>query len=366
MKPGFNRSEITKVVQRAAKMLGWVGLILLMTIASVELAVRIEPISKHLPEPSFGSGSRHLDYKLLLLEDMVKQEGAPDCIFLGGSALYRAIDPEIFNQVFREKMNRSINSFNFGLKGLHLEGIASIASILSEDHRPSLLVIGFYPGELGISHNNKSTQDIIKTPWIQHRLGTFNLDGWLIDRFMSYRYYLGYLRTRKESDSLSEDRIQKHLDGLTRYGFSPQDADIQRKQPNSKLWSYKPPGSAVWDLANFKINDNCIQSLDTILRLKSKLTVVMLEMPVHRSMINFFTNGQADYDLSMRAVADHSNRQGVPLWLTLTDVAADDSCWLNINHLNLKGSRIFSRWLADRMAKAIREGEIRDPSRPSP
>lgn len=358
-----SRPVLVRFILFLLKTAGPLALIVGGLFLGLELLARQESLTGGLPVPSVGTGHRELDYKLVMIDRMVSREGAPDCLFLGSSAMYRAVDPEVFNEAFRKDLGRPVSSFNFGLKGLVLEGSSPMARVLVEDYQPRLLVAGVSPAALGLEAGTRSSRLIQDNPWVQYRLGRFNLDGWLTDHFRSYRYYLGYLYGRQEKIRFTEERVQKYIKGVTRYGYGLRDADIQRRDPNSSLWTFRPLGSVSWSLQDYRIREDNVRALEGLLELKRQVQIVLLEMPVHPGTLSYFQNGQQDYDRGMRVITDLAEKTGVPLWRTMPFDQVDDSGWLNANHMNLKGSRIFSRWLGNRTAAAVRNREIPDPAR---
>jgi len=344
--------------------LRWLGLVLILVLGIsgfLEILVRLDFIRERLPLPSVGSRNRQLDEKLVDLEAISRREGPPQILFLGSSMLYRDVDPEVFNRAFQARSGRAVRSYNFGLKGMVEHGIPALAGILAEDYRLKVVIYGISPLALGLDEGTKMTRTFGNNPWVRYRSGQFQFDGWLIEHSMVFRYYLGLAAEQTAQERLAGHKARKARPSFTNLGYAVDDQEISRRDPASPLWTFRPPGAPSWALAHYVISTRCLQALRDMTRPNGQTTFILLELPVHEGAMSYLGRGRADYQSGLAKITSLAEQNGVPFWRCTSGIDLDDRCWANPTHLNDRGAKIFSPWVAARLVEAIQNKEIADP-----
>jgi len=299
-----------------------------------------------LPPPSIGSGLLQLDLKLEGLRRLRAEEGGPECLLIGSSMMYRAVNPEVMNRAFKMESGVALRSYNFGIRGLSPAGAERLTRVLLEDYRPVLLVFGCCPTDLGMDEDIGTTQRLQDNPWLHYRAGSWNLDGFLTEHSRAFQFWLGYLSLHPPEGENQASQLRRFRREMNRFGYGSSTRAKFRSNLNKDLpWVYK------WRLAGFQADPAALRALERIGRLRKRVRVLFLEMPVHRKLIGCFKHGQADYDLGLEMMVRSTRRSGTPLWRSLDRNAIPDSGWLDRMHLNDEGAAIFSGWLGRQLAE---------------
>lgn len=314
--------------------------VLVFMTGAAEFLVRTAFLRSRLPVPSIGSGHRNLDLKLSFLNDFIKTHGSVDCIFLGSSFIFYGIDPEVVQQAYEEKTGKSMRSFNFGISGLSLPAAAVLAKILTKLYRPGLIVLGVLPGYEGVGRG--AEQRITSNPWIQYHLGMRNFTGWVIDHSRAYRYYLRLLIWLDNPElSAKIDRLEMNM-SLSGYAHG---RSAKRKIRSNLTIRNKP--KILEQMKNFKISPKHFSALEQILQFHTQVQIIIVEVPVHPVFFTFFERGVEDHQQIIAGTRDRAIHYGVPFLPTTHLNLIPDEGWLNFNHLNSAGAKIFSRWLGN-------------------
>lgn len=325
-------------------------IVIFLLMITVEIFFHFQFIQDMLPYPSIGSGHHRLDFKLALLDDLLKKEGRVDCLFLGGSDVNAAMNPDIFSQIYKNKLGEKIICFNFGIAGALPATSSILAEILVKKYHPQLLIYGFNPFSLSDKFRKQTKKLILKNPWCSYQLGNFNLEGWMAAHSLTYRYFLRF-RTWLEQPTYSE-RLSKQKKQTSPYGFNKSNSSSPFKQdPEQKARYHRI-------LSDFSLSQDELAGFEKMLRLSSKTRIVFAEIPVYPKF-QFLMQKNPDTINKinrkiMERISDSKNLY-IPASQLLT---IPPEGFLNIGHMNNLGARIFSRSLAEKVVNAIQEGFI--------
>ena len=329
-------------------------LILVLLVGASEAVARNRLFKAHFVARDWGSRHEQLEIQLGRLEMIAANEGAVECIFLGNSMVWRGFDAETFARVFNEETGRHMRCFNFGVDGMPAAGAGVVASILAQDYRPRYLIYGADARDFAVPPDARDAAVLRDTPWLRYRQGEFSLNGWLYEHAHTYRYWqsLAYLM-RLERTYLFVGR-RSGLSGDD-YGFTP-DNTVGEYVSSSPLEHLElgPVQYYLELLSNYEILPENVHGLEQIASLNGPNTkVILVEMPVPETYLEFFGNGEQDYDSFLQQVQKVAGANQISFWRTRPlQLFADDE-WVDYSHLNTRGARTFSRWFARQLSASI-------------
>ena len=326
--------------------------IALLSAASVaflgEALSRLDRVRQAIPIQSVGSGQPQLDKKLMLLDDLVRKDGPLDCVFIGSSQVHRGIDPTIFEEAFRKASGRQVRSFNFGLGGLSETGEEPIATVLLAKFRPKMMIIGASSYGLDDERGVTVAAHLATNPWIQYHHGEFSFDGWLIEHSFAFRNYLGCLFLAEPRIPFKQAMVRRAVAGMSARGYGSLESGEFRGVDEA----------AAKILRNYSVSADHLESLSKVLRLGGDVDKLVVEVPVHESVIGLFQEGEADHQRALDAVLGVAAAQNVPFWKYPGDRPIPRNGWSDYVHLNRIGAEVYSRWLGERLGEAVRQGRV--------
>jgi len=318
------------------------GLLVLVFGGLCEMAARSRALEQRLPPESIGSGQPQLDLKLVLLREMAAAGGPVDTVFVGSSQVFRAIDPALFEQAYRRVSGRPIRAFNFGLGGMSETGEEPLTRILVDEFQPRLIVIGASSYGLDARRDLKFQQFLDRSAWFHYHRGEINLDGWLLEHSAAFRRYHGHLFwSDPPPDTL--DLVKRSIADMRVDGHSP--------FPVGPFNPLDPETLAT--LPDFVPSPLHLEALSNLLALRQAgLEMIVVEMPVHESVIESYGGGQADHGAALDAIEAVAARHGVRfLRYPYAERPIPPDGWSDFIHLNSIGTRIYSLWLGERIAE---------------
>jgi hypothetical protein len=299
----------------------------LALVFSGELVLRSETVRSRLPAPPLSGVSPIVD---LHFEQFATAGADFDCVFLGNSMGMQGFDPEEFARAYGANAPRC---YNFSLPGLSARGAASIAQIITTVRPLRLLVYGV--GVRDFSARD-AAPDVFSSPWLRHRAGQFNVDGWLIEHLVSYRY-LQLLRSRgqRQPDLPPSLRISSrgHLQ-VDRVGDVSSATVVASKR---MLIEHLAAGISEAQRASFE---------DILEQQSPACTVAIVELPINPVLGLEDGELEGAYGEFLDVIERLTVSQGGIFVATHSRVAIPAGEFTDPWHLNAQGAARFSRWLA--------------------
>lgn len=352
----LKEAQTLKVKRPFGRTLGLTLIFLIFLPAFFEVAARLEFIQALLPAPSIASGHNGLDLKLFLLDNLIKKTGKIDCIFLGGSDMNAAVNPELFSQVFEKHTGQKLICFNFGLAGFIPPAAALMAKILVKKYHPPLLVWGFSPASFGDEFKRKPASIINHTPWCRYWLGDFTLDGWLAEISYAYRYFLRF-RIWLERPDYAEVLLGRE-ERLSEYGYLKAErvkTFIRFKRDIEKENRFRDM------LSKFDVAIEATAALEQVLRLHSQTKIVLVDIPVHPQVLTLHDRGADIHRKTASYIKKRAGQKKVSFFFNNRPGFIPEKGFKDLNHMNTIGAKIFSRWLGRQVANAVRKELITIP-----
>lgn len=318
---------------------------------------RIDAVQAGLTGMRIGSRHRQFEIQVARLDKLVR-EGTPiDCIFLGNSMVWLDIDPLIVNEIFNENTGQKIHCFNFGVSALPASSAGQIATMLIDKYHPKILVYGIFARDYAVPASAEDAYVISETPWLKYRNGEFNLVGWLYDKSSIFQYK-GHIRDLLYRHYPEDVLVQKNDPPYEAYGLDPK-YDIRLDVRNSPDFESDHNRDPVKWLTNFQIQTENLNGLQTIVSHSNKdVHVIILEMPFYENALEFFGNGEQDYNNYIQQVDAIASTGDVPFWRLSEQPHLAPEVWWDYLHLNLKGASLFSQWLGDKLADTYPSGGL--------
>jgi hypothetical protein len=330
-----------------------------------ELFFRADAVQARLSARHFGSRHRQLEIQLARLDHLVEQEGPVDCIFLGNSMTWLGVDPQAVMDEFAERTGQRLRCFNFGISALPASAAGKLAEVLVDAYHPRVLIYGTFARDYAIPVNAEDASVIVRTPWIRHRTGEIDLNGWLYD--VSYGHsYKGHLR---DLVALKVEEVTENNYGppaYRAYGLDPKE-DIRVDVRAAPDMNHPMNVDPVRWLQSYQILPENVAGLSQVLDQSEKgVQVIVLELPFYETGLAFFGNGQQDYNRYIQVVSELTAARGLPFWQAVDQVTVAPEGWWDYFHFNLSGAREFSQWLGAQLAGAYLQGSLYLPEQSEP
>lgn len=324
-----------------------------------EFIFRIDVVQMALTGPRIGGRHGQMENQFARLEKLVKEGEQIDCIFLGNSMVWLGINPLVVDEVFQSRTGQEIHCFTFGVSALPASSAGLIASVLVEKYHPKLLIYGTFARDYAIPAKAEDATVVSKTPWLQYQNGEFNFEGWLY----THSYLFKYKDHVRSLLLLNFEEVIPQYKGLPlyrEYGFEP--------KLNIRIDVLEPPDleEAVnrdprrW-LYHYEILEENIEGLRQVMRQSEHgVEVIVIEMPLHDTALDFFLNGKQDYEKYIHQVDEITALSKTPFWRTKDQPEIPKEGWWDYFHLNIHGAQPFSEWLANELSEAYLQGNFED------
>jgi hypothetical protein len=342
-----------KITRILGKTLSQALFLLVLMLGISEVAVRQEKVQAFLPFPSLNSRHLHLERQWSRLERLAKSGVKIDCIALGNSMVLNGFDPQVFVQSYASHTDEELHCFNFGVDAMTPVSASALAEILIETYQPQILIFGTDARDFAIDRDAEETIIISEMAWIQYRLGSFSLEGWLVEHAYLYRYRYSIADTLM----FALDRRIDSPENL--YGFEPFETEFAVDVPPDPKDEEYHVQYYYRVLKNYTVQPENTDALQQLLAWQGNgTTIVVVEMPVPATYFYFFDNPTSDYNSFIDALRSTTTDHKVLLLETSSlDLIPDDG-WVDYSHVNRKGSLLFSGWLGNQIGKATAEGKF--------
>lgn len=335
-------------------------LFLLILTGMAEAVVRQPAFQSRLMAPTLNTRHRQFEVQWHRLQQVAQEDGRVDCIVLGNSMVVSGFDPLVFARAYQEETGETLTCFNFGVDAIPTMPAGALAKILIEDYQPRLFIYGLDARDLAVARTDRDTTVILDMPWVQYRMGHFNLEGWLIEHSALYRYrrLLYNLSRFQYRDTLRSYYGPETARG--RLGYDPDEtvADYINVPPDPNNPEFQIQYYYRL-LSDYQLDAENQAGLEMLLaQQQAPGQFLVLEMPVPDTYFFFFGDAAADHDTFTRYVNETSARYHVPFWQTSSLRLFPDDSWMDYSHLNAKGAEIFSAWLGHQISQAVKNGEL--------
>lgn len=322
-----------------------------------ELIARQKSFQSLFIAPGMGSLHGHFEKQLGRLKRIVEEEGKIDCIIIGSSTVREGINPVQFRSAVKAQTGKDFSCFNFGVDGLAAAGAGVVAQILVEKYNPQLLIYGIDPRDFTSPLDAWENTTILDSPWIRYKLGKGDILGWLFDHSFLLRYQEP-LRKVLHLQFYRELRRYQDFTDEAKWGYFP---STTPEIPVSNPPSQNPDSDYVKAyyklLSSYQMLPENLLGFEQVLSLQNNgVQVLLVEMPVAPGYLDFFTNGYDDYETYIDRVNEYLEFSHIPFIRTQSSISIPINGWWDYNHLNERGTRIFSEWLAMKVGELYIEG----------
>lgn len=330
-------------------------LVLAVAAGGLEIAARVLAAQTLQIVPGIASPHRQFEITLARLEDYARR-GPVDCIFVGSSTVYRGVDPDAFSAAYAAETGQPLRCFNFGVLDLTASTAGKLARILVQEYHPALLIYGTTPHDYSAAAGAASTSALEQIPWFAYRSGEWNPLGWLIDSSVALRYYLVNRDWMKASFARYVRHTHRYEAATRANGFTPRTGT--RLTPGNQVTTRKAKRLALL-YSRFRLEPERLRGLEQVVQLNSPGTrVLIVEMPTHPRIVEYYPNGTRDLDSFVSRVQDIADANAVPF---RHDSSANlpATGWFDLGHLNAQGALAYSQWLGHTLGRAAAEQSLR-------
>jgi hypothetical protein len=322
---------------------------LIVFIALLEGVARTSLISKLLPYQSFGSWHYQFDLKWFRLKQSVANNGGVDVIILGNSLVNTGFDPDVVTHTYYEKTGLRLRVFNFGVDGLTIAPNSVNAKLLVEEYHPALLVFVTEMRDYDAANGLETEAMFLSDPWVQYRMGDFNLRGWIVDHSLALQHYLPYRNwMRSDFPNTFATFLQTyHTTSLA--GYEPDYAVMSAAlvtKPNDLA------DNPYFDSSHpYQIDPSRLECLQAILDLArdNGSQIVIVEMPVHPAFFDY-VGGETVHKAFQEKIAETVQAGGGIFLPAIDEVTIPLQGRSNLTHLNRRGAPILSAYLGEQLA----------------
>jgi hypothetical protein len=290
-------------------------------------------------EPLLGTVNAELDIKIQMLDKVAKEKHL-DCIFLGSSQFDAAIIPAVFSEQVYLLTGKKLNCFNFSLGTLTSGPAGKVAKMIINRYHPDLLVYGISARDFSRDFG-ELTRPLNSDPWMKYQLNEANIPGWITQNSLFFRL-LNQIRVSFNPDYVV---YSKSL-------FSLLEADGYLALSENKL---------IRDTDNFipkyTLYSEDLSGLDEIINLRNYgIQVLIIEVPVHPSFLPVYVEANSNqyYKGFRQPITDRITQHGITFMYSQEEISKliPDSGWNDYKHLNKDGAKVFSMWVAERIAQS--------------
>lgn len=350
-----------------------VGLMLIEAVLRILL-----PHWDFLPPRSYGLQYRRLEVQLARLDQLVADYGAVDCIFIGSSLVEHGIDPARFEAAYQAALGEKIHCFTMGLGSITASGQAATVEMLIHRYHPALIVVGTEARayneaqllKLG-NHVTQAEQHLPDEAWMRYQRGDWTLQGWLFDQSglaQAYQLVGAGFRLDAQNETLAQALAQ------TRNGYTPLRGQVV--EVSQTVNRIHPQEGDLRHLAFFAVYNMAANDLAGLQRMAQlgggdncrgghlcapTTQIVILEMPVHPSYLDYFAEGSNAHQRFIQTVRQIADAEGVLFWQSTPQASAliPAEGWNDRYHVNELGTPILTNWLAEQIINAIQTGTLR-------
>jgi hypothetical protein len=307
----------------------------------LEGLLRLAVARAWMQEPLVGTTVPEFDIKLQLLNQFQQQNQSVDCIVLGSSMVDRGLMPDVLAAQFSKTAGRPITCFNFGVGNLTAASAGGIARLLAQEYHPRLLLYGLSARDMNTHAAGGLTLPLIQNPWIEYKLGHWNLRGWLSENLYLYRtlVHLRYYPSNGYRSTIDDYTANLRPDGYL------------VRQPHSAIFR-------SFLIEEFELEQRDLAGVQEVIALNATgIQAVLFELPVNPAQIETYLGGGSPtyWNDFLKPITKFIARQQGIFITSQKEYAgqlnAED--WNDRVHLSLSGARRFSQWLPGQITATL-------------
>jgi hypothetical protein len=311
----------------------WTAVMLVLGVAAAEGIARLPWVRAHFPFTSTNNPNTQFDRLLSALDQRAARDGGVECIILGSSLVRAGFSAAHFTASYTAAGGASppLRCVPFGMPAMVAEQAGVVARLLAQLYHPRLLIFGTSARDFNdkiTDHDFNADNDFAQAAWVRYRLGEeASLEGWLVEHSYAYRYSLNlrqWLHYRYYTDNPPRGPAP-NLDQAP----DPVDED-----------------TVFAAMASYVISARGLAGLDSLLALRGAETnVVIVEMPVHPTYVDFFEDGAEGLARWRQAVLTATEASGATFISAHLELTIPSDGWYDRLHLDNDGQVVFSNWL---------------------
>lgn len=267
------------------------------------------------------------------------------------------LDPLIVNLAFKNKSGERLDCFNLAMPGMFAATAAKVATVINRRYHPQLFI--YATDATGYYHN--TLDGISDSPWLQYWLGEWTVRGWVLEHSYLYRHYVAYKTQQLAYYRLVASQIRTTIraDGFETNSAPISQPGLDFDQPPD------PQAESVWFdvFAHPETVAGELQGLAEFAKVKEAgPTVLFIQMPLHPTAQSYFASDDTAQPRLSTQIAQIASAGSIPFWKSESQPAVPPNAWYDRVHLNRIGADLISAWLGQRLAEAVRAGELADPT----
>ncbi|MBN1120665.1 MAG: hypothetical protein JXJ17_06270 [Anaerolineae bacterium] len=305
------------------------------------------------PPPGLGTNHPTVEERWRDLRKAARRSESIDCVFFGNSMVGSAIDAGIIEQAIGNELGQAVNCYDLSASGMTASDVGIFGEIVVEFYKPSLIVYGISARDFSEAFGQDVDEAMLESEWIRYRQGEPSPGGWLGHHSEAYGQVLGLTSWLKYFSTNWTHRDPELLD-LQDDRTVEERLGVVNIIPGDQLAALKTPEVSASDIAG----------LDQLMALRDQsVTVILVEMPVYEGVWEPVFGGYENYADRFLAPMDAYAEENDVVFIHSTPFTlVDAEDWIDWEHMEKSGQRVFSEWLGEQIVDGITEGKIEIPT----
>jgi len=325
-----------------------------------EMIARMPVVQNHLPYQAYGINHAQLETQLKVLNEFVKNNGAPDCLLFGNSQAFREINTDAFEQAFADAGGGTLHCYNFSVTGSQIATTAAFNNMLVQKYHPRLVVIGTSFLDYTEGRDQQNDERFQNSEWLKYHAGQFSISGWLMEysyawralTYMSYAapYGMNFEAVTHEAAQW-DNELADNGNAISRDFINPLVPAEDGFVKNLRV-----------EFGNFGTSENNFKALERVVTFDQAqgAQVILAEMLYHPALLDLKDtrgNPRVDRAQILNLIARVNSRLDLLARAdNITYIHFDPNLpipekgWFDLYHLNNNGAKVFSAWLGEQVA----------------
>jgi hypothetical protein len=367
----FDRQVSLKINRPRTSILARAAILFALACLLGELLARAPFVQARVPYQAYGTNHTQLELQLNILDQFIRQHGAPDCFTFGSSQAFREMDPSVFAQSFETASGEHITCYNFGVTGSQIWSTSILNKILVEKYHPRLVVIGTSFLDYTEGREFQIDERFKDNDWLQYQTSPLTLNslyegwfnGWLTEHSYAWRglNLLSYAAPfgMRMDEGLRE--YHKWDDEIGENGFAISEKFINPNLPVEEGFVK----NLTQEFGNFGVSERNLSALEDTITFTQQAgaQVILAEMMYHPALLELkgprgvVRTGKEDilaFIAKVNARLDViASEHGTIFLHADPSVTIPEDGWFDLYHLNRLGAGPFSAWLGQEAGRAL-------------